>query len=1286
MAKQTTNVNRGRRRDGQLQRVLVALAVSAGWCVIGGGLVGSGLERTGLLAEWIENELQRQLGEPQAEVQVGSASIAWLDRTLVLREVTLRTSRPKEDGSAELPELRLPELRLGELRLVLGARAASGLRLAKVGLRGGHLHLTKDLLSLAQRVSERLAGKSTGSLDLQRLPHMRVDGFQVSYGSESGMQPLGRLGLMWQPDGEKTSIWGRVEPSGVDAAGEALALHGELSPDLALDLRGHVRDLILDESILQAHSSLAQLSALDPSGRLSADLHASYLFGSDSLPSIDLRVHLREGSLALPHVAPELSELKDIEVQLRLASGRGPEPRADEPFALENWSGEISLQARHQGQHLKARALLGAAAGQGLAWDAWVHTPAVEFGEDALALLGNPRGLINLYEMLAPEGPLEVSYGVRAPSGWKPGPKPLLTTSNCAVVDSTGELSLAYVGGRNRLEGGQRNLGFPRRLTDVRGRTTYAYVPGMQLAERTGFFELSASAGEAGRAEVAGAVWTKPEWTKPDFDPKLIPESEFSMDLRVTSLAVDEELRQAFAGISGIPAVSELVHQYDPRGGAVNFTMRFLDPLGAVGLATDLDLTFEIEQLAWAPCPLPVEQARGKLRFLSNGKVGPELARAGVVFQVEGVSSALRGTLRTAGHLSFHGPRTEGAWARIDADGIELRSAALADALLVFSPEVLQTLKDANAKGRVSLRTDFTKAGIDSPQLAHTEISSSSAGLEIQLEGFPLPTEQLLGRILVRSEIPEQDPRHPGLALKSTNHTRSTLFGSWLSGKAAVPVAITTDQLIPEETTIHLDWAGLDVNHPLVAGALREAMAKADGQSGAAEHSALELGGHVDGSVQITLGPDPDAGPLTLELQASTHLSYLKLSGVTLLRDLRGKVSYNQETESWVGERLTALLGETPVELLDLSYGPTPEGDLLVTGLRGLGLPFDEEHLRNFMDEDLLRTLLDELDLAGVFDVEQSRLSVLVRHSGQTSLTFDGDLAIRDARMNLGVPITVEVARGVHLSLGYEGGRVRALAQVRQARGTVAGRSLENASLQATYVEPRLTIEEFKGDFEGGTLRSLGANSTGPAGFFAIDLVAPFAFTLSTEWLGVDAGRLLAGLFNSDFANEGTLDAELSLTGAVEDLAQIQGGGRIQLRDSALWAIPVFQSLFSQLGFKTTATFSRMESHFNINAGRLEMSRMRMKSDLLSLVGDGWIDFDGTMSHDLRVRYSLVDRLGPLTQLLYWIQNGLLRVAIRGDMSRPEVILKGFFSQFFQTPAGGRRLPLPSLSPLPKRF
>jgi hypothetical protein len=38
-------------------------------------------------------------------------------------------------------------------------------------------------------------------------------------------------------------------------------------------------------------------------------------------------------------------------------------------------------------------------------------------------------------------------------------------------------------------------------------------------------------------------------------------------------------------------------------------------------------------------------------------------------------------------------------------------------------------------------------------------------------------------------------------------------------------------------------------------------------------------------------------------------------------------------------------------------------------------------------------------------------------------------------------------------------------------------------------------------------------------------------------------------------------------------------------------------------------------------------------------------------------------------------------------MSRPEVVLRGFFSQFFRRPSGqAQRLPLPAFSALRKRF
>jgi len=92
-------------------------------------------------------------------------------------------------------------------------------------------------------------------------------------------------------------------------------------------------------------------------------------------------------------------------------------------------------------------------------------------------------------------------------------------------------------------------------------------------------------------------------------------------------------------------------------------------------------------------------------------------------------------------------------------------------------------------------------------------------------------------------------------------------------------------------------------------------------------------------------------------------------------------------------------------------------------------------------------------------------------------------------------------------------------------------------------------------------------------------------------------------------------------------------------------------------------------------------------SPLLRLEGSGRLGLDGRLRHDFEVRYSVVDRMGPFTRLLYWIQNNLLRVAVRGDIARPVVILRGTFLDLFrERDSLERHLPLPAFAPLPARF
>jgi hypothetical protein len=237
-----------------------------------------------------------------------------------------------------------------------------------------------------------------------------------------------------------------------------------------------------------------------------------------------------------------------------------------------------------------------------------------------------------------------------------------------------------------------------------------------------------------------------------------------------------------------------------------------------------------------------------------------------------------------------------------------------------------------------------------------------------------------------------------------------------------------------------------------------------------------------------------------------------------------------------------------------------------------------------------------------------------------------------------------------------------------------------------TYVEPALSIEMLEGRLEGGTLRPLGAGAQRAGTPFSIALEKPFPFQLALDLDDVDVAGLLRGLFPSGIATRGQVDAELRLAGDLENLLGVEGTGSVRLAESRLWSVPVFRALFGQLGLDDTATFDSMYTNLRIRDGVVEMDDILLRSPLLQLVGAGTLDFDGRLSHDLEVRYALVDNLGPLTRVLYWIQNELLSVEIRGDMGRPVVVLQNPFRRIFGGSRDYRALPAPGYAPLPARF
>jgi hypothetical protein len=70
------------------------------------------------------------------------------------------------------------------------------------------------------------------------------------------------------------------------------------------------------------------------------------------------------------------------------------------------------------------------------------------------------------------------------------------------------------------------------------------------------------------------------------------------------------------------------------------------------------------------------------------------------------------------------------------------------------------------------------------------------------------------------------------------------------------------------------------------------------------------------------------------------------------------------------------------------------------------------------------------------------------------------------------------------------------------------------------------------------------------------------------------------------------------------------------------------------------------------------------------------------------VRYGLLDKLGFIGRALYWFNNNLMRVAVRGDFDRPVVSIRNslveLLRRFDERP--DRLLPLPPFSTLGERF
>ncbi len=1188
----------------------------------------------------VEREMSAALGAP---VSIRGLRMNWWAGTLHLEGISLG-----ENGQ------------LGNFRSgFVGLEDYSSMRIApeQIEFRGGALDLDQ-CLRLGKKPASAAPSAGPRTVALRDLEIM-------AQGQAVALLEV----VLENTPGEPFAWRGWLAPrTGRTSEGSAgIHMEGKLRDDgsMALQLRCTQLGFDLSPSAdYELHPWLMRMARLQPRGWLSLDARV------DQAPSgaLDCQAQFKLGSVSLLPPAPERQGSPADRQPTPFTAGTAEGVFG---FRAPNW--ELARQTTDWEARASVRGLWRKSPWVGevehhwknagrRAWTARVACPELTLDRDLIRALGLERELTPTWDALEPRGAAIFSAHIQGPSLGQPldGVDALLS------VTMDGRAGMTYhgwVGPQGKSEGG-----FPLPVEGARGTVLILHDPTQAQPLTLALQDLQGIVGRDGKARCQGVVL-----------PPRQAGGQGAVDLELTGsrIATDRAFLEALARL---PGMQDTAPQVTTGAGEVDVSARLVGQPNQTSVSGRIQATLRGLAGSWSQFPLEWSNQAGQVIV----NLDPQGA-AGVTFAIRGRTSTseksvLRG--RIQGGPKRPGATPNAAFDNLQVVNLELQNLSLRgsdrDVAGKIFPPVARALDLFGANGKVDLTMDMVQDGSPQRTLARLEI----APREVRLSplAFPVESKAVRGRAILHRDAQQTES---GIATRI-----SPLIGDWSQG--ATTVALTAEFPAQGASHLRLSGAGIDVSNPNLVAALRASMAEGGTGFRGLDLSALKVKGRVDFGGTISL---PEQG-----LGESVYRVFLRRNDFDAGTAMAGRAGFPLNEMRGIliqaggvleGADVRATLGDVPLSLRDARLASDGGGLRLETDVQASAFPLDPEHLSYFLDEKTIEALTGRLGLRGSLDIRRGHLALEPSSLGGLRTSFTGDIQARQTRISLGLPLHADSTLVDLKELVFEGNHVRAWAELSELEGSLGGRTLTDGRLQLTYVEPRLSLIDLDVRCERGRLRqrqSSGGESDfgGPA--FAVDLVEPFPFELGLSLVRADVAGLLRGLFESEFASSGELWGELRLSGDLRQVTRIHGEGRLDLQNSILWSIPVVRDLFAQFGFDESAVFERIRTRFVVRNGEIRMPELDIYSPLIVLKGSGSMDFDGRLAHDFEVRYSLVDRLGPLTRMVYWIQRGLLSVSIRGDMARPQVVLKGMLSFIQRGRAKTRAIPLPALDPLPLRF
>ena len=1217
----------------RLGRALLRWAVRAGWAVMALAAVLALAESLGLWAWGARRWIASTLNRPIEEVRIDMLQLSWLRPRLELKGVEVGP-----EGAT---------VRVDAATLDFDLLGPGSPRLVRAKIEGGGFDLSRRLLVAWQGVSDATQAVNPATV---LLPEVELRGIEIALRSESiGRVPLGALHVLLRAgDDGRPQLWGRLDPSGAlggGSSGAAVFLRGELQSDQAFEVRATATALRLRSEELPDAQAFAAIKAAAPQVRLDLDLRGRVPLKQGEEPQVKLGLRLAGGSISL---LDGRETLKDLALDLRADWHPQVETEWTELRSLDleaAYSGTTRLGAVRGGM------VCGVHAGSEQA-AAWLVGDRFEIGEPLKQLLAGDLFALRQWSAFEPRGTAKLRAAWRVPHGGA-----LADAHVAADLELQGETAVTFRGWPSGAMGAL-DEGFPLAIEQLHGRVVFHHDSKAARTLRVGIVGAEMlSRHESGliNLHARGDVRTH----APDASPFAPGRGNPEWDVRIEAdaLPFDATTEAALRGLSSAVPVNSWL-PYHPRGGTIDAKVRVGRTVESTTTMVSAELQLRDMQARWDELPLPLSKVNGPLVFRSDG-----LGMRGLTFALEAVAEGgstvdVRGRLQTE---DYGDARTvqetddvQHIWARAPAVVLEGADAAVLAASL---DDVRAAMDELQPRGTAQLEWSRTRDGRAAVRTtrAIVEPATGAAKLVLTPRAFPMDVEVLAGTGVVEAREGVPSTVRVGPVLGRVQE-------AWVCARVALP-----------ERDLELRAAGVDTKDPRVWECLAQAW---DAAAGA---QTVQFTGQVDLTGQMRLG----ASANTTQWQVALRGNGLR-SGSFALREVGGLLELQGGVVS--GTNLTTTLGDTPIAIQDLRWDLVSAAPLEAR-FAIESLPLDRVHLGAFLAADNLDALLDGLELRGAVQVPDGRV-LWQRDSGEPGASgrveLSGNARPRGVALRVGMPINISDARLQVERLSFDAGGTKALVRIEDLRGQLADRSIERTRLLLSYVGDQLSIDEWDGAIEGGRLRGLGTDNR-RATVLGIALRKPYPFQLALQLEEVEVEGMLRGLFTGRGGTKGLFNAQLSLSGELDRLLSIRGTGRLAVSESRLWGIPVFRELLGQLGLDAGVVFDSLSTNVRLEAGVIHMEDLRVQSPLLQLSGAGELDFDGSLQYELGLTYGLVDRLGAVTQALYWLQNKLLTVTIGGDMMQPVVRVQNPLGALLRAEVR-RALPRPGLSGMPSKF